>query len=210
MMKKLFAVGVVAVAVVYGLVLFAAPAWADIPFSGSGTSGTFSSAGAEPFTYNVDNSAGAGYSTFTTTFGSNPALNWGSPGVASGTTSYGEVLPAYGLELSFDTGTTIINPATLNQAGSCPTGSYTGTVFCDITAGDVAWPGTLIGSGTIEFLSPSGTLNPGDTYFTNVFFSSEASTSFSGSWLTVPEPGSLSLFTMGFLGLGLIRFRKLA
>ncbi len=200
-MRRLFSVGVVAaVAVVYGFLLFAAPVWADIPFAGSGTSGTGLPTGpGETWTYNASSTS-----------------SWGSPGVGLGTTTYDEVLPARGVFLSFDTGATVIDTSSFTFPGSllgCIGGTGGGTVFCDTTAGTGPWTPVSIGTGSMEFLAPSGTLlHSGDHYFGNVFFTTEASTTFSGSWLTVPEPGTISLFSMGFLGLGLIRirFRKVA
>jgi hypothetical protein len=199
-MRRLFILGTItAVAVIYGMALFTTPALADIPFAGSGTSGTFSSPGAEPFLWN----------NFST-------LSWGSPGVGSGTTTYSEALPAYGIILSFDHGLSVIDTTSFTTS-SCVGGSGGGTVFCvsPYSAPADAWTPISLGTGSMEFLAPSAAadLFPGQTYFGNVFLTSESSPftgDFSGSWLTTPEPSTMSLASMGlaFLGLGLVRFRK--
>jgi hypothetical protein len=88
-------------------------------------------------------------------------------------------------------------------------------VFCD-DATSVVWTPVLDSPNSISFYAPSGDsgLHPGDTFYTNIFFTGapDDALHFTGSWTqdggAVPEPSTLGLAGLGAAALGLWRRRK--
>ena len=189
---------------------FTMSAKADIPFSGSGSSGTLSSAaGSEPWYFNYEAS------------GSVP--DWGIPGVGNTLTTSGLTQDVYALLVTFtseDADVDLGSIATGNGAG-CLGGTSGGSTFCTFadSSGDSAelWEAYWIGPDEVEFLavSPSDYLAPGQYFFTNVFFGNGVTpSSFTGEWLTeyqpdpVPEPTTLLYLGTGLVALGTTLLRR--
>jgi hypothetical protein len=184
----------------------AGAAHADYAFSGSGSSGTLVGAD-ETWAFNYDFQFG----------GSQP--DWGSPGVDAGTTAYDEDLDAFGMQITFNSGT-VIDAASvaIGNASACAGSTGGGTTFCTIGSPDDIWVATVVNATTINFIAqdPSVFLTKGQDYFVNIFFTSDTPTTFTGRWLTdftggggpgVPEPASWALMISGF-GLAGAAFRR--
>jgi hypothetical protein len=190
------------------LSLASAPASANFVFSGSGTSGTFQGQASEPWELNAD--------------GGNPN-NWGSPGVGNSVTPYLESQAAFGLDLTFF-GVGPIDPASIviGSAAACVGASSGGTTFCDTPViGETPWLAFLTGTNSIAFRAQdaSRTLDPGEQFFVNVFFTGSTPPTdfrFEGVWLTdfsptpdaVPLPPALALFATGLAGMGWLARRR--
>jgi hypothetical protein len=189
-------------AVTVVLCLCAVGARADvvvIPFSDSGTSGTI----APGESWSVDD-----FGTF----------SWGSPGVGEG------VLPWPGPPTPQDitdftitftglpTGVTIDPTSLATPAQDCAGNANGGTVFCSsFPSLFTQWIPTLSnGNDTITWEAPAGiSLNGGDNYFANIFFTGAVSSvTFTGGWSSptpVPEPGSLLFVAAGLCAVVLRR-----
>lgn len=179
----------VALAAVAAGAMMAAPAQADYLFSGAGASGNLFP-GVEPWSFNFNTSGGIN--------------NWGSPGVGAGTTTYSHDAPAFGFDITFEGGGTIL-PGSIeigNSAG-CQGSTSGGTTFCTIGPQNI-WIATQVGPSSIAFRAQDDSFDlvEGQPYFVNIMFEGETPTSFTGRWVTtfspdpvtVPEPGSLALF----------------
>ncbi|HTV53600.1 MAG TPA: PEP-CTERM sorting domain-containing protein [Terriglobia bacterium] len=171
----------------------------EIPFSGSGTSGT--AAPGVTFSYDF--------------FGASPEGNWGIPGVGASVVSWPGSTTISGFDITFALPAgTAIDPAQIaigNGAG-CAGFIFGGTTFC-ASPYSAPWTAVLVASNTIDFsASPGNTLVPGDDFFVNIFFSGPdpSGASFSGNWITslAPEPGTMFLFGIGFLGLAAVLHRR--
>jgi len=179
------------------MALVPAFAFADnIPFSGSGSSGTIQTG--QPFLYGFDTE-----------------FVWGLPGDGHGLTTWnGPLVGSFDITFNLPDGV-VIDPAmvTIGQQGDCVGGAAGGTAFC-AQPFTQPWIATLVDNDTIEFTaSPGNYLTPGDPFFVNIFFSGgdPAGASFEGNFgTTVPEPSSWVLLGTGVLGIAAyVRRRKL-
>jgi hypothetical protein len=171
----------------------------NIPFSGSGTSGSLQTG--QPFAYDFD--------------GGVFEPDFGVPGVGAGTATWsGPTVDSFEISFNLPNGV-IIDPAMvqLGQTGDCVGGAAGGTAFCaqPYTA---PWVATLIGNNTILFTASAGNdLTNGDPFFLNIFFSGgdPNGATFNGNFGTsTPEPSSILLMSSGVLGLAtVLRRRKL-
>lgn len=171
----------------------------NIPFSGSGSSGTLQTG--QPFAYDFDGGA------FQPDFG--------VPGIGAGLATWEG--PTVGqFEITFDLPAGVeIDPAmvALGQTGDCVGGAAGGTAFC-AQPYTQPWTAQLIGANQLIFTATAGNyLTTGDPFFLNIFFTGgdPSGASFSGAFTaTTPEPSSILLFGSGLLGaVTFMRRRKL-
>ena len=168
------------------------PAYADILFSGgwdtTTTSGTIA--------------PGVSWKANATTLPS-----WGVPGSGLGL----EVWPTtdlvndFHITFALPVGVDIV----FQQAANCAGADSGGTTFC---AAQFTTPWTAVQDGpdSISFYAPVGQyMTLGDQLFVNIFFTGVVpSATFTGSWSTVPEPGTLALLGLALAGLAATRRRK--
>jgi hypothetical protein len=171
----------------------------DIPFSGSGSSGTLQTG--QPFAYDFDGGV------FEPDFGipgvGNNLATWQGPTVSQ-------------FEITFDLPAGVeIDPAMveLGQTGDCVGGPAGGTAFC-AQPFTQPWTAQLIGANELIFTAtPGNSLTNGDPFFLNIFFTGgdPNGASFSGAFTaSTPEPSSILLFGSGLLGaVTFMRRRKL-
>lgn len=184
-----------------------APAAANYIFSGSGSSGNFQGQASEPWILNSDT----------------PYDNWGSPGVSAGTTLYLGAEAAFGLDLVFSgVGPIDAQSIITGNAGACVGSSGGGTTFCNDPFGTTGiWQAFKTADNAISFRAQdvSQILDPGESFFVNVFFlllgDEPASTiEFKGEWITsfspepVPVPAALPLLASGLGALGVMGWRR--
>ncbi len=167
----------------------------DIPFSGSGSSGTVNPG--QPFSYDFS--------------GNLPEPNWGIPGVGGTLATWnGPTVDEF--TITFDLGAGIsIDP--LNLGNTCDGGPLGGTTFC-ASPYSQPWNVTNLTADSITFTAQPGgdLLINGDPFFVNIFFTGgdPSGASFSGDWVTpVPEPSGLVLFGSAIVGLAGIFRRRL-
>ncbi len=171
----------------------------DIPFSGSGSSGTLQTG--QPFAFDFD--------------GGVFAPDFGIPGVGAGLATWmGPTVSQF--EITFDLPAGVfIDPTMVDigQTGDCVGGFAGGTAFC-AQPYTQPWTAQLIGTNELIFTAtPGNELTNGDPFFLNIFFAGgdPNGASFSGSFnTTTPEPSSILLLGSGLLGtLTFVRRRKL-
>jgi hypothetical protein len=131
--------------------LTASAAYANIPVSGSGTSGTM----APDQEWNFANGG------------------WGSPGVSFGTIPYegtGADTPTFGFEITFTGGATIVlGSIAIGNGAGCAGDTSGGTTFCTISPTDI-WEAFQTGPSSVDFLAQNASffLSNGQDYFVNV------------------------------------------
>jgi hypothetical protein len=171
----------------------------DIPFSGSGSSGTLQTG--QPFAYDFD--------------GGVFEPDFGIPGIGNGLATWqGPTVSQF--EITFDLPAGVeIDPAMveLGQTGDCVGGPAGGTAFC-AQPFTQPWTAQLIGANELIFTAtPGNNLTNGDPFFLNIFFTGgdPNGASFSGAFTaSTPEPSSILLFGSGLLGaVTFMRRRKL-
>jgi PEP-CTERM motif len=171
----------------------------DVPFSGSGQSGTLQTG--QEFAYNYDN----GYY----------APDFGIPGVGAGLAIWnGPTVTSFTITFDLPTGV-VIDPTLvqIGQTSDCVGGYAGGTAFC-AQPYTTPWTVQLIGTNELIFTAtPGNYLTSGDPFFFNVFFDGgdPSGASFSGSFTeSTPEPSSILLMGSGLLGMAtFLRRRKM-
>jgi PEP-CTERM motif len=160
----------------------------EVPFSGSGDSGTLQTG--QDFFYNFD--------------GGMPAPNFGIPGVGNGLAIWnGPTVTSFSIIFDLPSGV-VIDPTLvqIGQTGDCVGGYAGGTAFC-AQPYTQPWAAQLIGTNELIFTAtPGNNLTQGDPFFLNVFFDGDPSgASFQGSFNEQsPEPSSILLLGSGLLG----------
>jgi hypothetical protein len=181
----------------------AAPA-ATIDFSGSGTSGTINP-NSLAWVLTPDDSA--------VPFLSSPRdiSVWGSPGLGE---NYNTWPTGDGQAVSFSiTFTGLPDGVTIDQtADTMPTGFDDFSRFHNDTD-TIIWTPSYSGGDSVTFTAPSGYSMPAGTeFYVNIAFAGGTvdTVDFTGDWTTaaVPEPGSLLLAAVAFLGMAALARRR--